>query len=747
MASLRDSKIRFCVALLVTFIALELIARVASSTMAEPLRFYDAETEVKAGQIEELDDVDVLILGSSMPWQGLLPDLFADEGLSAYNASLAGGVPPITQSWLEDQNLISELAPETVIWGLSSLDFAPSYGEQNFELYEESLEAAPGFLNDMERFSSRYLTLVSYRSQLRDPSFVFGSGDDGVAASRREAESNVFPLGDRTEYETNTSPELAGVQRSRLTDFEIDQSDSAIVESIVEALIEQGIRVVLVEMPVPSRFVGLHPAGGESYELVKEEIARLGSTTGADVIDAANWFDDSSFVDFTHLDRRSAEVLSGIVASYLSTGQLEVPIRTTPDVSLEAVPAAVPLSGCEEQLVEDEYGVLTPVLVCPEGGVPDASDLVDEDRIVVTDAAANVVAGADGWLFLPRSVEQVCRDEVTRDRWIAEVELTRRILESVGKELIVSIVPDRGIVATEFLGDIDNSCQITNHELIQDMAETHPSIISLAPAIDSSDLVRQTDTHWTPAGALAGSRLLVDALDPAAWQDSRILGIDTFSHRGDLARFAGQTDEEEVEFPVVDLSGSEIETERTDGWILRTTTTPAGSDREILLIHDSNGGNGSLNEVPLGAYYVTPWFSRASSVKTLGGDLSTLWDEPVSASFESADALAIMLAQRNIATWLNTGRLTVSAIGAIAEDEALGERFEASTTLSAQDGDGVLIIDAVDAPAELEITAVSGDLGHRVDGIDSVAIYVPGNAALEFSEAVSGTFVPLSPYR
>lgn len=748
MASLRDSKLRFGLALLVTFIALELIARVASSTMAAPLRFYDAETEVKASQIEAIDDVDVLVLGSSMPWQGFLPESFIGDGLAVYNASLAGGVPSITERWIEDQDLIAELNPETVIWGLSSLDFAPSYGEQNFELYEESLEAAPGLLNDIERFTAKHLALVSHRSQLRDPSFLFGAGDAGLAANRRVAQESVFAFGDRSEYEVNTSPELAGVQRSRLTDFEIDQGDSAIVESVVTDLLDRGIRVVLVEMPVPSRFLGLHPDGSESYDLASEEISRLGSVTGAEVIDASNWFDDTAFVDFTHLDRASAEVLSGIVSSYLSSGELEAPAQSTTDRSVEAPPSAVPLSGCSEQLVEDEYGVLTPVLVCPEGETPDAADLEGEDRLVVTDANARVVAGSDGWLFLPRSVDQVCRSEGTRNQWTAEVELARQILDSVGKELVVSIVPDRGIVAAEFLGEIDNSCQVTNHQLILEMAETHPSIISLAPALDSSDLARQRDTHWTSPGALAGSRLLVDALDPNAWQQDRIVGTDTYTRLGDLAGFAGQTEEDTLEFPVVDLSGSQLETTRTDGWILRTTTTPTGSDREILLIHDSNGGNGSLEEeVPTGAYYTTPWFSRASSVRALGGELSTLWDGPVSDSFDDADAVAFMFVQRNITAWLSTGRLSVNVIGALANDEVLGDRFEESATLPAQNGEGVLVIDAVSSPEEFEITATTGSIGHRVDGSQSVAVYVQTDSELEFSEPVSGTFVPLAPYR
>ena len=748
MTTLRNSNFRFLVAALATFVVLEGVARIAGATMAEPLRFYDAETEVKAAQIKTLDEVDVLVVGSSMPWQGFLPASFSEEGLRTYNASLAGGVPPITERWLDDQDLIDDLQPETVVWGLSSLDFAPAYGQENFDRYAESLESAPGLLNDIERFTADYLTLVSHRTQLRDPSFLFGSGDDGIAANRAIAQNEVFPLGDRSEYEANTSPELAGVQRARLTDFEISSSDSSIIEDTASRLVEQGVRVVLIEMPVPQRFINLHPDGASSYELVHEEIERISSATGAEVIDASDWFDDDAFVDFTHLNRASAEVLTDVVASYLTTGELDPPARSTTNDAVADIPAAVPLASCETRFVEDEYGIVTEVLVCPDGQIPDEIDLEDEGTIIVRDADAQVVQGSDGWLFLPRSVEQVCRAAGARDRWIEEVEIARRILESVDKDLVVSIVPDRGVVATEFLGDIDNACQLSNLELIETMAASHPSIISLASVIDSSDLVRQDDTHWTSAGALAGSRLIVDALDPNAWQDDRIIGTDTFSHLGGLARTLGEIEPDELEFPVVDLSSSETSVSRTSGWALRTTITPGASDREIMLIHDSNGGNGSIDdEIPLGAYYVTPWFSRASSLRTLGGEQQTLWEQPANASFLEADAIAFMLVQRNVTAWLSPGRLSVNLIGAIAETGEIGEPLQNTTSLPAQVGDGVLVLSSVASPEAIEVNPTTGETGHRVDGSDSLAIYVAADTTLEFSEAVSGVFVPLDQYR
>ena len=123
---------------------------------------------------------DVVFAGTSMAWQGLDPATFTRidrTGRSAYNAGLAGGIPGVMEPWLVDE-VAPRLEPELLVWGLSTLDLAPAYGEENVAAYQDAPAVASGAMAELDRRAGSVSALVRRRSALRDPAAWWGEGED-----------------------------------------------------------------------------------------------------------------------------------------------------------------------------------------------------------------------------------------------------------------------------------------------------------------------------------------------------------------------------------------------------------------------------------------------------------------------------------------------------------------------------------------------------------------------------------------
>ena len=141
------------------------------------VRWYDETTQLKVGQMEARAETDVVIVGTSMAWQGLVPASLAPElGTDTdriYNAGLAGAVPLVTEPWLLDV-VVDALSPTTVVWGVSSLDFSDTYGDANAQIYAAAPATRSGLLPAADRGLREHSALIRQRSVLRDPSRLFG---------------------------------------------------------------------------------------------------------------------------------------------------------------------------------------------------------------------------------------------------------------------------------------------------------------------------------------------------------------------------------------------------------------------------------------------------------------------------------------------------------------------------------------------------------------------------------------------
>ena len=314
--------LRFFIGLLIAVVVAEAGARVAEASGPPALRWYDATTQLKIEQMDALPaDVDVVFAGTSMVWQGFDPDTFtAADGRSAYNAGLAGGVPVVMEPWLLDQ-VIPRARPDLVVWGLSSLDFSATYGADNLERYRDALETRHGMLAAIERATASMSALVGYRTVLRDPGALFGTERDRIEDDFAEAELVLGPAGVRRDFRLDVGEERGSTVAARVADFALDPADLAALARTVEALRADGIDVVFAEMPVPDRFVALHPNRLDDLDRVHRATSALGVELGVPVVDLRSGYTDADFVDFTHLDEDGAHQLTETLVARLAGAQ------------------------------------------------------------------------------------------------------------------------------------------------------------------------------------------------------------------------------------------------------------------------------------------------------------------------------------------------------------------------------------------------------------------------------------------
>lgn len=382
--SLRRRSVLFLVGMVLIALLAESTARLVLSDRPGEIRWYDATTQLKVEQMEELGHADLVVAGTSMAWQAFVPDeLRAETGLVTYNAGLAGGTPEVMQRWLLEE-VVPRLEPTTVVWGLSSFDVAPAWGEQQRAIYDDALATRAGWMGDLERWMAERSELVANRTVLRSISDTFGQGADDRAAELDEAARFLGPGGERLDFRVDLGAERREIVEARLVGFAPSAADLATIEATVRALEAGGIEVVLAELPVPDRFVAAHPVGTAGFASVRIALADLAARVGVRFIAATDGFDDADFVDYTHLDQDAAAAFSrGFAAALVSGVDDAMAASAAGSVTDDDVTASGPIDvppGCRLAVVEDEYGFEVEVLRCEDD--PDDFDDVETPDVV-----------------------------------------------------------------------------------------------------------------------------------------------------------------------------------------------------------------------------------------------------------------------------------------------------------------------------------------------------------------------------
>lgn len=310
----------FLLGMTVVLVGAEVSARVLLTTTHVPvLEWQDFSTQYKASQMDERAEVDVVVVGTSMAQQALVPEVLAAElpGTTAYNAALNGGVPTVMERWLEDQ-VQPRIGGDTIVWALSSLDLSASYGAATEEAYADAKQTRSGTLAETDRWFSSWSDLVRGRTLMRDPSSLFGDEAEATKADAAQAELEVGPDGERMAFDVDLTEARRRETAARITPFLVDREDLAAIARVALGARDAGTRLVLVELPLPDRFKALYPRGAEQHAIVAETLDALGAELDVLVFHPSAEYADDDFVDFTHLDAEAARRFSTEVADWLA---------------------------------------------------------------------------------------------------------------------------------------------------------------------------------------------------------------------------------------------------------------------------------------------------------------------------------------------------------------------------------------------------------------------------------------------
>jgi hypothetical protein len=193
-------------------------------------------------------------------------------------------------------------------------------------------------------------------------------------------------------------------------------------------------------------------------------------------------------------------------------------------------------------------------------------------------------AGADGWLYLPDTLDDSC-DQPDPAGFLDRVDETAVEAEASGIPFIFVVVPDKAQVYPEHLptgysGPDAPECPRVWRAAVEDATGTRPWLVDLFPLLDdaartSSDLIyHRTDTHWTDLGALVGIEAVVTSLSPEVFdRDDARVGPDKTAVY-DLNRLLGLDDEETVPTWRVERPGVSLEVEESsDLDVIRSRAT------------------------------------------------------------------------------------------------------------------------------------------------------------------------------
>jgi hypothetical protein len=92
---------------------------------------------------------------------------------------------------------------------------------------------------------------------------------------------------------------------------------------MIEAARNQGIAVVLVDMPITQRYVDRHPHGQADYDQFLGALHSLANDEGVPVFDFDSRRDPATFVDIVHLNIPAArDFTTQLVATLRAAGAL-----------------------------------------------------------------------------------------------------------------------------------------------------------------------------------------------------------------------------------------------------------------------------------------------------------------------------------------------------------------------------------------------------------------------------------------
>jgi SGNH hydrolase-like domain, acetyltransferase AlgX len=325
-----------------------------------------------------------------------------------------------------------------------------------------------------------------------------------------------------------------------------------------------------------------------------------------------------------------------------------------------------------------------------------------------------VLVGADDWLYLFDAVAKPCVDRIPPWHAVANLRRISRILEASGRRLVVAVAPDKVSIYPERLGPSVSLSRCSRKYRLRlrtflRQAEL-PGYVDLWQGLEdlkaraAEDVYWAQDTHWTFAGALEATRLIVDRLDPGLWNESAVKPRARVRHRGDLARMIGlPTPREATRYDI--QRRVQVTLARSGRFRRMTVACRADCFRpRVLVVIDSFG---ELFVGNLAQYLEESTWVRWSQLP--GEGLAAIVDELAGAEvviFESVERMAFVRFARFSrdlpARLIDRLRdeLPVTDLDVVSVPSSAGPpRLELELPAVAPDADRYLVIDVASSPA------------------------------------------------
>jgi hypothetical protein len=306
----------------------ELGVRALDSRLPRALVWQSAEAEDKVDRMDTLaaaGGVDMVFVGSSLVNAGVDPKLFADD-ITAYNAALSAAVPQLTDPWTVDV-VFPRLHPKVLVVGVSSFDFSDNASATAFyNAFAQSLggrEAigADDVLDDADRWMHDHSALWAHKFDLRDPATTL----DALRGKNPPDD----PLVQQVEPTGHTIYKGHGAFNNRpdagppIGNWSVGTKNPGAHVALIAAAKAQGIKVVLVDMPVTDEYIARHPHGSEDFATYLDRLRELGASTGTPVLEFDSIRDHSLFADIVHLNATGATAFTPqLMAAIEATGVL-----------------------------------------------------------------------------------------------------------------------------------------------------------------------------------------------------------------------------------------------------------------------------------------------------------------------------------------------------------------------------------------------------------------------------------------
>ena len=242
-------------------------------------------------------DVDAARVEKALKW----PDT------SVHNVALPGAQTTVVQRWLLEE-VVPRLHPKVVVWGVSTLDFNSGRPDHPIDQYSAARASQRGLFGDLDR-ALEVSAVSKHRDALRDPYELKAAAQD-TATKYVEHKALRARATWKLEYDSKTPEQLKKmkanhlitVRDKQLKDFRVGDAEFAAFRDTITALQQQGIKVVIVIMPVPSDYLPLHPKGETQFKQWQQQITNEAVRLNVSVIDdLVRSMPDASFRDYEHL--------------------------------------------------------------------------------------------------------------------------------------------------------------------------------------------------------------------------------------------------------------------------------------------------------------------------------------------------------------------------------------------------------------------------------------------------------------